>query len=328
MVETIVALIGAVCTVLGLGISVATYRQQSVYARRTEERAARAERLADEARARSERESARREQELQTSQAQLIHLESWGTAVVVINLGRLPVTAVRLFWRQYDITPGGRDLDLQGRPSPYGSSGHDEGEDTGTGTGTGTGTEAHSAGGRWTNRLLVRVPDLAPEDKPLRLADLSVEFTDVGQRRWRKFGTGALYRTTLVSGAPPVWTHVPYGPPAAAPAPWGASPPAQTPSNPTPAAPTPSNPAPPTPAPAPAPAPANPTPSGSAWGSSPSGPSRAGASPPGSSPPASAAASSALVLPFPHLTAMRATRSLPMALFSVGLACLLYLLLF
>ncbi|MGW6916832.1 hypothetical protein ACWGB8_23845 [Kitasatospora sp. NPDC054939] len=187
MVETIVAVVGVVCTVLGLGISLATYHQQAVIARRTEERAARMERQETEARERAEHERARQDQESQAVHAQFIHVEVWGASVYVSNFGPLPVTGLRILWRERDITPGGGELDLQGRPvapPPAGPS----------------------------NRLVTRVP----QEGPVRLTDLRVEFTDVRRRRWLRLGTGALYSAAPAPSGSTTWTQVAHTPPPAA----------------------------------------------------------------------------------------------------------------
>ncbi|GAA3024435.1 hypothetical protein GCM10020229_39640 [Kitasatospora albolonga] len=200
MIETIVAVVGAFSTLAGVGIGVAGYRSQAALvklqgeqlrrqiedserARRSaeaaERRAEEAERRAELAgRQRAEQEEQaerRRERQQLLMSARDFTVEPVGNAVRAAYRGRHPVTEVRLYWRDTEITPGGRALDL------YLSS------DTPS-----------------TGEAVVPVPGM-PEGTRAQLAEIHAEYTDVQGRRWRRRGDGGL----LLRGADGRWSAEP-----------------------------------------------------------------------------------------------------------------------
>ncbi|OKK11888.1 hypothetical protein AMK16_32505 [Streptomyces sp. CB00455] len=204
MIETIVAVVGAVSTLAGVGIGVAGYRSQAALLRlqaaqlqRQTEDAERAQRLAEAAERRAQAAERRaveagqqrvaqeenadraRERRLLLAHARHFTVEAERNAVRVGYRGRFPVTDVRVYWRGTDITPGGLGLGLS-VPSdlaPY---------DPRAGI------------------LVAPVPGLPDGTRPA-FADIHVDFTDVHDRRWRRRGNGAL----LLRGGNGEWDPAP-----------------------------------------------------------------------------------------------------------------------
>ncbi|MFJ8043499.1 hypothetical protein ACIRBX_23670 [Kitasatospora sp. NPDC096147] len=204
MIETIVAVVGAVSTLAGVAIGIAGYRSQAALVRlqtaqlrQQSEDAERARRLAEAAERRAQAAEHRaveagrqraaqeegadraRERQLLLVHARHFTVEADGGAVRAGHRGRFPVTDVRVYWRGTDITPGGLGLDLSG-PTEFGP------EDPRAAT------------------VVAAVPGLSDGARPA-FADIHVDFTDVQGRRWRRRGNGAL----LLRGADGAWDSAP-----------------------------------------------------------------------------------------------------------------------
>ncbi|MFJ9523499.1 hypothetical protein ACIRPK_35365 [Kitasatospora sp. NPDC101801] len=202
VIETIVAVVGAVSTLAGVGIGVAGYRSQVALLRlqaaqlqRQTEDAERAQRLAEAAERRAQAAERRaveagqqrvaqegntgraRERRLLLAHARHFTVEAERNVVRAGYRGRFPVTDVRVYWRETDITPGGLDLSVPPDLASY---------DPRAGT------------------LVAPVPGLPDGTRPA-FADIHVDFTDVHDRRWRRRGNGAL----LLRGGNGEWDPAP-----------------------------------------------------------------------------------------------------------------------
>ncbi|MGW2539950.1 hypothetical protein ACWC5I_03545 [Kitasatospora sp. NPDC001574] len=194
MIETIVAVVGALSALAGIGVGIAGYRNQAAQLRRQIVEAELARRVAvaaeDRASQDARRRAAQEEEEHQRNErlALIMHarcLRLWadGSIVRAAYDGRFPVTDVRVFWRDTEITPGGQGFDLYHLPG------------------------ARSDGA--VDTVLAPVPGL-PEGQTVYLSDIHADFTDMNGRRWRRRGNGALLQQ--VDGdhwdsSPTAWTE-------------------------------------------------------------------------------------------------------------------------
>ncbi|MFB7675799.1 hypothetical protein ACFC26_30770 [Kitasatospora purpeofusca] len=175
MMETVVAVVGIVSTLSGIAMSIATWRTQVHQTRISAQVADReAQRLDDEIMFNRLVTNASRglpmEQGFAQKAAALIQVTLSTAEVRVANLSALPVTGLRIFVRGTEITGSENGLDLtEGRARDIGGS------------------------PRWIPGV-VTIPVPPTEQPDVRLVEAHAEFVDADGNSWRRLASGSLFQ--------------------------------------------------------------------------------------------------------------------------------------
>ncbi|MFB7380217.1 hypothetical protein ACFC6U_19345 [Kitasatospora purpeofusca] len=215
VMETVVAVVGILSTLSGIGMSIATWRTQVAQTRISAQVAAqdrqrldaqaRADRLAEGAYeyAQRQRTAAAGEgsvagrgegrtgaEELAQRAAALVRVTLSEGQVKVTNRADLPVTGLRIFVRAEDVTGSDEGLDLRGAFL----------------------VGIMNGGLRWSlDHVAVPVPATASAD--LRLVEIHVEFVDADGNTWRRRASGSLFQLDQAGAwqpVPVIFSGMPY----------------------------------------------------------------------------------------------------------------------